>query len=683
MIDKAKARERMVELAESVKYHNDLYYQQAAPEITDYQYDMLVKELEALEKDFPEFADPNSPTKRVGGEITRVFQSVKHRYPMLSLDNTYSESELSDFDQRVFRILGEPCEYVGELKIDGVSISLIYRNGKLQQAITRGDGVQGDDVTANVKTIRSIPLQLLPGDYPDEFEVRGEIFMPRAGFEKMNRQRESEGESTFANPRNATAGTLKMQDSSIVAKRPLDAFFYYLLGENLTGETHFQRLNFLKSWGFKVNDIRIKALGIKELLNYIAEVDHSRSQLPYDIDGVVVKVNSLSQQEKLGFTAKSPRWAISYKFKAEEAITRLLSIDYQVGRTGAVTPVANLEPVFLAGTTVKRASLHNADVMAGLDVRIGDFVHVEKGGEIIPKITSVDFSSRHEESLPVTFIEHCPECKTQLVRSSGEAAWYCPNEKGCPPQIKGKLEHFIARRAMNIDSLGEGKVEVLFEQGLLRNAADLYLLKFENLLGIEKILPQEDGKAPRKVSFREKTVENILKGIEDSKSVPFERVLFALGIRHVGETVAKKLARHFAGIDAIIEAKYENLISVDEVGDKIAGSIMNYFSDAENLAMVNQLRIAGLKMRIEEENIIQRSTLQGKTFVVSGVFSRFSRDEIKQSIEQNGGKVSGSISSKTTFVLAGDNMGPEKRKKAEELGVKIISEDEYLRMLEI
>ncbi len=683
MIDKAKARERMVELAESVKYHNDLYYQQAAPEITDYQYDMLVKELEALERDFPEFADPNSPTKRVGGEITRIFQSVKHRYPMLSLDNTYSESELSDFDQRVFRILGEPCEYVGELKIDGVSISLIYRNGKLQQAITRGDGVQGDDVTANVKTIRSIPLQLLPGDYPDEFEVRGEIFMPRAGFEKMNRQRESEGESTFANPRNATAGTLKMQDSSIVAKRPLDAFFYYLLGENLTGETHFQRLNFLKSWGFKVNDIRIKAQGIKELLNYIAEVDHSRSQLPYDIDGVVVKVNSLSQQEKLGFTAKSPRWAISYKFKAEEAITRLLSIDYQVGRTGAVTPVANLEPVFLAGTTVKRASLHNADVMAGLDVRIGDFVHVEKGGEIIPKITSVDFSSRHGESLPVTFIEHCPECKTQLVRSSGEAAWYCPNEKGCPPQIKGKLEHFIARRAMNIDSLGEGKVEVLFEQGLLRNAADLYLLKFENLLGIEKILPQEDGKAPRKVSFREKTVENILKGIEDSKSVPFERVLFALGIRHVGETVAKKLARHFAGIDAIIEAKYENLISVDEVGDKIAGSIMNYFSDAENLAMVNQLRIAGLKMRIEEENIIQRSILQGKTFVVSGVFSGFSRDEIKQSIEQNGGKVSGSISSKTAFVLAGDNMGPEKRKKAEELGVKIISEEEYLRMLEI
>lgn len=680
-MEKSRALLRIRELIELIRHHNYLYYQKASPEISDYSFDLLLKELESLEKAFPEFLDPNSPSQRVGGDITKVFKSVKHKYSMLSLENTYSEEELIDFDNRVKKLLGEPYEYVAELKIDGVSISITYKSGTLVQAVTRGDGVQGDDVTVNVRTIQSIPLTLNLGSFPEEFEVRGEIYMPRAGFDRMNRVRAKEGEQVFANPRNATAGTLKTQDSSVVAQRPLNAFFYNLMGDDIESESHFERLSLLKSWGFRVSDIRTRAKSIGQIIEFIEEVNQGRSHLEFDIDGVVIKVNSIRQQEKLGFTSKSPRWAIAYKFKAEEAVTRLQSIVYQVGRTGAVTPVANLEPVLLAGTTVKRASLHNADVMMALDVRVGDFVHVEKGGEIIPKITAVDFSVRHAESLPVKFIESCPECGARLVRSEGEAAWYCPNDLSCPPQIKGKLEHFIARKAMNIDSLGEGKIEVLFDQELVRNPADLYSLTFDMLLGIEKVIPGEEGKASRRVSFREKTVENILQGIESSKSVPFERVLFALGIRHVGETSAKKLARHFGNMDALMAARHEELVSVDEIGDKIAGSVLSYFSDTKNIEIVNKLREAGVVMQAEQGVLPGEGVLRGKVLVVSGVFSKFSRDGIKQSIEQNGGKVSSSISSKTDYVLAGENMGPEKRRKAEDLGVKIISEEDYLEMI--
>lgn len=681
-MEKSDALMRIRELVEIIRHHNYLYYQKAAPEISDYDFDFLLKELESLEKAFPEFLDPNSPTQRVGGEITKVFKAVKHRYSMLSLDNTYSEGELIDFDNRVQKILGEPYEYVAELKIDGVSISLTYKSGKLIQAVTRGDGVQGDDVTVNVRTIQSIPLILNTGNYPPEFEVRGEIYMPRAGFDRMNRARAEEGEQLFANPRNATAGTLKTQDSSIVAQRPLNAFFYNLMGDGIKSESHFDRLNLLKSWGFRVSDIRTRAKNIGQIVEFIEEVNQGRSHLEFEIDGVVIKVNSIRQQEKLGFTSKSPRWAIAYKFKAEEAVTRLLSIDYQVGRTGVVTPVANLEPVLLAGTTVKRASLHNADFMMALDVRVGDFVHVEKGGEIIPKITAVDFSVRHADSARTIFISHCPECCSPLQRADGESAWYCPNDKGCPPQIKGKLEHFISRKAMNIDSLGEGKIEVLFDKGLVLDPADLFDLTYEQLLGLEKVIQVDEGKPGKKVSFREKTVQNILDGISKSKSVPFERVLFAIGIRHVGETVAKKLARHFNSIDNLLKASYDELVSVDEIGDKIAGSILAYFADESSIRMIQRLEASGVKMKTEENVTAISRVLGGKAFVVSGVFAGFSRDGIKLSIELNGGKVSGSISSKTDFVLAGENMGPEKRRKAEDLGVKIISEEDYLQMIE-
>jgi DNA ligase (NAD+) len=680
-MEKSDALMRIRELAEIIRHHNYLYYQKALPEISDYDFDFLLKELESLEKSFPEFLDPNSPTQRVGGEITKVFRAVKHRYSMLSLDNTYSEGELIDFDNRVQKLLSEPYEYVAELKIDGVSISLTYKSGKLIQAVTRGDGVQGDDVTVNVRTIQSIPLILQSGNYPPEFEVRGEIYMPRAGFDRMNLARARDGEQLFANPRNATAGTLKTQDSSIVAQRPLNAFFYNLMGDGIESESHFERLNLLKSWGFRVSDIRTRAKNIGQIVEFIEEVNQGRSHLEFDIDGVVIKVNSIRQQEKLGFTSKSPRWAIAYKFKAEEAVTRLVSIDYQVGRTGAVTPVANLEPVLLAGTTVKRASLHNADVMMTLDVRVGDFVHVEKGGEIIPKITAVDFSVRHADSAPTIFVSHCPECGSLLQRTDGESAWYCPNDKSCPPQIKGKLEHFISRKAMNIDSLGEGKIEVLFDKGLVLDPADLFDLTYEQLLGLEKVIQVEDGKPGKKVSFREKTVQNILDGISKSKNVPFERVLFAIGIRHVGETVAKKLARHFNSIDNILKATYDELIAVDEIGDKIAGSILAYFADESSIRLIQRLEASEVKMKTEENLTSNSSILAGKTFVVSGVFTNFSRDGVKLSIELNGGKVSSSISSKTDFVLAGENMGPEKRRKAEDLGVKIISEEDYLQMI--
>ncbi len=681
IMHKSDALLRIRELSELINHHNYLYYQQATPEITDYAFDLLLKELEALEKEFPDYVDSNSPTQRVGGTVTKVFDAVLHRYPMLSLENTYSEEELTDFDNRVKKNLAEPCEYIGELKIDGVSISLIYESGRMIRAITRGDGVQGDDVTANVRTIRSIPLVLKGENFPDEFEVRGEIYMTRSGFAQMNLERAEAGEQLFANPRNATAGTLKTQDSSIVAQRPLDAYFYYLLGEGFEVNTHHERLNLLKSWGFRVSDVRIRSKNIDQILHFIEEVDANREQLDFEIDGVVLKVNSIRQQEELGATTKSPRWAIAYKYKAEEAITKLLSIDYQVGRTGTVTPVANLEPVQLAGTTVKRATLHNADFIASLDVRVGDMVHVEKGGEIIPKITSVDFSVRHMDSEPTRFIENCPECGTALQRGEGEAAWYCPNEAKCPPQIKGKLVHFISRKAMDIDSLGEGKIETLYDNGLVREPADLYDLNYEALLGLEKLMPDQEGKKGKKLSFREKTVENILAGIENSKKAPFEKVLFAMGIRLVGETVAKKLARHFGSMENLMQATFDELIEVDEIGDKIAGSLLSFFEDPNNQELIQRLRDSGLKMKVEEDHTITGDLLSGKTFVVSGVFSHFSRDGIKQSIEQNGGKVSGSISSKTDFVVAGEKMGPEKLRKAESIGVKIISERDYMDMI--
>lgn len=677
---KDEARERIDQLIAEINTHNYRYYQLANPSISDFEFDTLLRELETLEKDFPDLLSPNSPTQRVGGEITREFATVFHQYPMLSLENTYSESELRDFDSRVSRILQAPYEYVCELKIDGVSISLIYRKGMLAAAITRGDGVRGDDVTTNVKTIRSIPVRLKPGNYPDEFEVRGEIFMPRAGFDQMNRQRDEEGEMLFANPRNATAGTLKTQDSRLVARRPLDAFVYYLIGEQVAGESHFERLNMLNSWGFMVCNIKARCTGIEQVLEFIEVVGRDRSQLDFEIDGVVIKVNSIAQQEKLGFTAKSPRWAIAYKYKAEEAVTRLLSIDYQVGRTGAVTPVANLEPVFLAGTTVKRATLHNAGVMEALDIRVGDTVFIEKGGEIIPKIKAVDYAQRIAGTPETIFVKNCPECGTPLVRTEGEAAWYCPDELNCPPQIKGRLVHFISRKAMNIDSLGEGKIEMLYENGLVKSLADLYDLNYEKLIGLEKVVSGEDKKDKR-ISFRDKTVNNILAGLEKSKNAGFEKVLFALGIRFVGETVAKKLAFHYQNIENLKNAGLNELITVDEIGEKIAGSVVSYFSDPANLALIDRLRNSGLIFEIQQKTEAKSNSLAGKSFVVSGVFSTYSRDGIKETIELNGGKVSSSVSSKTDFLVAGENMGPEKRRKADDLGVKIISEQEFTQML--
>ncbi|MBK6964191.1 MAG: NAD-dependent DNA ligase LigA [Bacteroidales bacterium] len=675
-----EARARIDHLIAEINGHNYRYYQLANPSISDFEFDLLLKELETLEREFPELLSPNSPSQRVGGEITREFETVFHRYPMLSLENTYSESELRDFDARVNRLLQGSYEYVCELKIDGVSISLIYQDGLLVRAITRGDGVRGDDVTTNIRTIRTIPLRLTPGNYPSEFEVRGEIFMPRAGFDQMNRLREEEGEVAFANPRNATAGTLKTQDSQLVARRPLDSFVYYLIGEDVAGESHYERLTMLKSWGFKVSDIKARCAGIDQVLAFIEDVGRDRAQLDFDIDGVVIKVNSIAQQEKLGYTAKSPRWAIAYKFKAEEAMTRLLSIDYQVGRTGAVTPVANLEPVFLAGTTVKRATLHNADVMEALDIRVGDSVFIEKGGEIIPKIKAVDYAQRVAGTPETLFIQNCPECNTPLLRAEGEAAWYCPNELSCPPQIKGRLVHFISRKAMNIDSLGEGKIEVLYENGLVKSLADLYDLTYDKLIGLEKIIQEEDKKEKR-ISFREKTVSNILSGLEKSKSVVFEKVLFALGIRFVGETVAKKLAFHYRNIENLRKASLTELITVDEIGDKIAGSVVGYFSDPANMSLIERLRNSGLKFEIHEKPGAKGNALAGKSFVVSGVFANYSREGIKETIELNGGKVSSSVSSKTDFLVAGENMGPEKRRKAEDLDVKIISEQEFTQML--
>jgi len=674
-----EARQQIQELTEKINQHNYNYYVLDAPTISDYEFDILLYELQDLEKQYPELVLPFSPSQRVGGEISKSFKQVTHKYPMLSLGNTYSEEEIRDFDNRIRKILGETIEYVCELKFDGVSISLIYHNGILTQAITRGDGIQGDDITTNVKTIHSIPLKLSGNDYPSDFEIRGEIFMPAKSFLKINNEREETGDQLFANPRNATSGTLKLQDPKEVAKRGLDSYMYYLPDKNLPFKYHYESLVKAKEWGFKISNYIARCKTIDDIFSFINQWDNGRQGLPFDIDGVVIKVNSLQQQEELGYTAKSPRWAIAYKFKAERVSTRLLSISYQVGRTGSITPVANLEPVQLAGTVVKRASLHNADIIANLDVRIGDMVYVEKGGEIIPKIVGVNLKQRDINARPIEYITNCPECGTPLIRNESEANHYCPNETKCPPQIKGKLEHFISRKAMNIDSLGEGKIEILYTNGLVYNVADLFDLTYEKLLGLEKIFESSSEKN-KKISFKDKTATNILNGIEASKKTPFHQVLYALGIRYVGETVAKKLASHYKNIDSLLSASYDELIKVDEIGDKIAKSLNDWFSVPNNIEIINRLKQHGIRMEATETKQ-KSSKLEGKTFVVSGVFTNFSRDEVKKMIEENGGKNSSSISSKTTFLIAGNEMGPAKLQKAKDLNVQIISENDFLNLL--
>lgn len=680
-----EARARIEQLTHELNEHNYRYYVLADPIISDYEFDMMLKELEQLEAQYPQFALPDSPTRRVGGEITKEFRQVPHEYPMLSLSNTYSAQEVLDFITRVQKAVGNQVEYVCELKYDGVAIGLRYEDGRLVLAVTRGDGETGDDVTTNIKTIRSIPLRLRGSGYPQKFEIRGEVIMNRKAFEELNAERIEIGEAPFANPRNATAGSLKLQDSSEVARRKLDCLLYYLLGDNLPYDNHYDNIQECRKWGFKIPPYIRLCKNPEEIFQFIKFWETGRKELPFDTDGVVIKVNHLRHQQMLGVTAKSPRWAIAFKYAAERALTRLLSIDFQVGRTGAVTPVANLEPVQLAGTTVKRASLHNADIIRRLDVRIGDWVYVEKGGEIIPKITGVELS-RRDESLPVTqFITHCPECGTPLIRREAEAAHYCPNEDGCPPQIKGKLEHFISRRAMNIQSLGEGKVEILYEKGLVKTVADFYKLTYNDLIGLEKILPPTEDKKERKISFRDKTVRNILDGIAASKSVPFPRVLYALGIRYVGETVARKLADHFRSIDQLIHADYDTLLQVPEIGEKIAESIIEFFKKPDHLKIIQELKEAGVKLSMEEEasDASRSGPLAGKTIVVSGVFKNFSREEIKETIEKYGGKNASAVSSNTDFLVAGENMGPAKRQKAEALGIKIISEEEFLELIRV
>ena len=661
-------KERIDQLRAELHRHNHNYYILNAPEISDKEFDDLMRELQDLEAAHPEYMDENSPTMRVGSDLNKNFTQVEHRYPMLSLGNTYSESEVADFYERVRKGLeGEEFEICCELKYDGTSISLTYEDGKLVQAVTRGDGVRGDVVTDNVKTIRTIPL-VLHGDYPRLFEIRGEILMPWESFEALNREREAHEEPLFANPRNAASGTLKSQNSSVVAARKLDAYLYYLLGEELPGDGHYENLQVARSWGFKISEHMRKAHTLQDIYDYINYWDTERKNLPVATDGIVLKVNSLRQQRALGYTAKSPRWAIAYKFQAERARTRLNEVTYQVGRTGAITPVANLDPVQLSGTIVRRASLHNADIIEGLDLHIGDMVYVEKGGEIIPKITGVDTDAR-DESLgeKVRFISRCPECGTPLVRYEGEAAHYCPNETACPPQIKGKIEHFISRRAMNIDGLGPETVDLFYQQGLIQDVSDLYKLRVEDIRGLDRM--------------GLKTAENIIKSIDASRDVPFERVLFALGIRFVGETVAKKLARSFTDIDALRRADMKSLIEVDEIGEKIAQSIVTYFANPQNRALVERLEEAGLQFhRTEEELAGHTDRLAGQSIVISGVFARHSRDEYKALIEKHGGKNVGSISSKTSFILAGENMGPAKLEKARKLGVRIVNEDEFLSM---
>ena len=679
-----QAAERINELTRLINYYNFQYYQNSVSEVSDYEFDMLLEELIKLEKEFPGLQAINSPTQRVGGTVTKTFQTVYHTYPMLSLGNTYSETELREFDNRVRKVLEGDFEYVCELKFDGVALSLTFENGELVRGVTRGDGTRGDDITANVRTIKNIPLHLQGEDFPEKIEVRGEAFLPYSVFEQLNKEREDIGEALLANPRNAASGTLKMQDSAVVAKRRLSCYVYGLLGENLPFESHSESLEALKKWGFDVSQTWRKCTTIEEVMAYINEWETKRFELPIGTDGIVIKVNNYAQQEELGYTAKSPRWAIAYKYKAMSAATPLLGIKYQVGRTGAVTPVALLKPVQLAGTTVKRASLHNANEIQRLDIHEGDTVFVEKGGEIIPKITGVDVEKRVPGSLPVAYVDHCPACGSQLIRAEGEANFYCPNENGCPPQIKGKLEHFISRKAMNIESLGEGKIELLFDRGLVRTPDMFYDLEFEDLFGLEKVFEDEETGKTRKVSFREKTVENMLNAIEKSKEVTFDRVLFALGIRFVGNTVAQKLAAYFRSIDNLKKATLEELVSVPEIGDRIAFSVQHYFSKPEHLQMVEKLRAQGLQMELpeKEETGPVSEKLAPHTFVISGVFEQFSRDELQDLITRNGGKIVSSISKKLSYLVAGDKMGPSKLEKANSLGVKIISEQEFLKMIE-
>jgi DNA ligase (NAD+) len=660
--------ERIDQLREELHLHNYNYYVLNAPVISDIEFDKLMRELQDLEAKHPEHFDENSPSMRVGSDINKNFTQVEHKYPMLSLGNTYSEAEVTDFYERVSKSLNEEFEICCEMKFDGTSISLTYENGKLVRAVTRGDGVKGDDVTDNVKTIRSIPLVLHGNDYPQNFEIRGEILMPWDVFEKLNREREAREEPLFANPRNAASGTLKSQNSAVVASRQLDAYLYYLLGENLPCDGHYENLQKAAEWGFKISHITRKVRTLDEIFEFIKYWDIERKNLPVATDGIVLKVNSLRQQRNLGYTAKSPRWAIAYKFQAEQALTKLIKVTYQVGRTGAITPVANLEPVQLSGTVVRRASLHNADIIASLDLHVGDMVYVEKGGEIIPKITGVDAASRKPDSEKITFITHCPECGSKLVRYEDEAAHYCTNETACPPQIKGKIEHFISRKAMNIEGLGPETVDLFYQEGMIQNVADLYHLQATDICQLERM--------------GEKSAENIIQGILRSKEVPFERVLFALGIRFVGETVAKKIAKAFRSIDALMSATLDDLIHVDEIGEKIAQSILLYFANEKNRALIERLREAGLKLEADETDYSgYTDKLQGKSIVISGVFAHHSRDEYKEMIEKHGGKNVGSISKKTSFVLAGENMGPSKLEKAQKLGITILNEDEFLAMI--
>ena len=661
-------RQQISQLTERLHYLNHRYYQDSVSEVSDAEFDAMLRQLQQLESQHPELAQPDSPTQRVGGSITKEFRQIKHSYPMLSLGNTYSREELAEFDERVRKGLnGEAFEYVCELKIDGVAISLVYENGILVQAITRGDGVQGDEVTTNTKTIRSIPLRLQPGNYPEKFEVRGEIFMPFKVFDALNVEREDIGEAPMANPRNAASGTMKMQDSAIVAHRRLDCFLYYLLGENRMSESHSASLQAMESWGLPVSDTWRLCQTLDEVFAFIEHWDKQRFHLPMGIDGIVIKVNSLLHQEELGFTAKIPRWAISYKYQSESATTVLESISYQVGRTGAVTPVANLRPVQLAGTKVKRASLHNADEIARLDIRIGDWVFVEKGGEIIPKITGVDTAKRGLFSEETKFLHDCPVCGTALVRTEGEAAWYCPNEQACPPQVKGRMEHFIQRKALNIDGLGAETIDLLVEKGLVANAGDLYSIQYEQLIALDR--------------FADKSVRNLLAGIEKSKSVPFPKVLFGIGIRFVGATVAEKLAEHFGSLENIAKASFEELIQAPEIGEKIARSVLAYFADQENQAFLEKLEKAGLQLAMTGGPAAESEALAGLSFVISGVFSQFSREELQDKIKANGGKLVSSVSAKVNYLLAGENMGPAKLEKASKLGVKILSEQEFLDML--
>ncbi|MBI3503016.1 MAG: NAD-dependent DNA ligase LigA [Bacteroidetes bacterium] len=675
-MNKEQARKKIEQLSKELEEHNYKYYVLAQPSISDYDFDMMMEELVKLEKEFPELLKSDSPSQRVGGTITKEFKAVKHDYTFLSLSNSYSKDELKDFDERVRKGVAGQIEYVCELKYDGVALGIKYEDGKMVQAVTRGDGEQGDEITTNAKTIRSIPLKLKGNDFPKKFEARGEVFMTRKMFDAINKEKAEAGDALLANPRNSTAGTLKMQDSAIVAKRKLDCYIYGYYGKELPFKSHYESLKDSKKWGFKTPEFISKCKTVEEIFEFIDYWEKERKKLPFDIDGIVIKVNSYDQQKVLGFTAKSPRWAIAFKYKAEAAATILESISYQVGRTGAITPVANLKPVLLAGTTVKRASLHNADIIEKLDVRIGDTVFVEKGGEIIPKITGVDLEKRKKLAVgsrqlaKTKFITHCLECGTELKREEDFAAHYCPNEWGCPPQVTGKMIHFTSRKAMNIDSLGEETIIMLYEKEYLKNVADIYELK-KHKTELEQI-----------DRMGEKSVSNLLNGIEESKQVPFERVLYALGIRHVGETMAKKLARHFRNIDNLVKEKeVASLVEVEDVGETVAKSIIDFFKEKKHIELIERLKKYGLQFESQSTQLAQSTKLTGLTFVVSGVFTKFSRDDLKIAIEQNGGKVVGSVSGKTNYIIAGENMGPEKLKKAEKLGVKIIDENEFERMI--